>query len=186
MGGAHAAWIYSTGFGSENETTDRGRQTRSARDSRFRRVRCGQPQPDPVSKGDLFVRYINREFAHTETLDRAHKWLIQAGFDPGRIEVHHHGIPRIAVAVEPGEAAGVEMVINAAESADPDGLPSFWDLARQHHIYAEDQEPAAEPAAQSSSASFVVGWRPVDSESEVTQASTDVELQKEFRERWPN
>jgi len=132
------------------------------------------------------VRYITHEFAHTETLDRAQRWLIQAGFDPNRIEVHHQGIPRIAVAVEPGEAAGVEMVLNAAESGDPDGLPSFWDLARQHHIYPENQEPAVDAAAQASSASFVVGWRPADSENEVTQASTDVELQKEFRERWPD
>ena len=130
------------------------------------------------------MRYITHEFAHTETLDRAQRWLIQAGFDPKRIEVHHQGIPRIAVAVEPGEAAGVEMVISAAESGDPDGLPSFWDLARQQHIYPESQEPAVEPAAESSSASFVVGWRPVDSDNEVTQASTDVELQKAFGERW--
>jgi hypothetical protein len=137
-------------------------------------------------KGDPIVRYITHEFAHTETLDRAQRWLIQAGFDPNRIEVHHQGIPRIAVAVEPGEAAGVELVINAAESGDPDGLPSFWDLARQHHIYPENPEPAVDAAAESSSASFVVGWRPVDSENEVTQASTDVELQKEFRERWPD
>jgi len=129
------------------------------------------------------VRYITHEFAHPETLDRAQRWLIQAGFDPGRIEVHHQGIPRIAVAVEPGEAAGVEMVISAAESGDPEGLPSFWDLARQHHIYPENPEPAIDAAAHSSSASFVVGWRPVDSENEITQASTDVELQKAFRER---
>ena len=92
------------------------------------------------------MRYITHEFAHTETLDRAQRWLIQAGFDPNRIEVHHQGIPRIAVAVEPGEAAGVELVINAAESSDPEGLPSFWDLARQHHIYPENQEPAVDPA----------------------------------------
>jgi hypothetical protein len=137
-------------------------------------------------KGDLFVRYITHDFAHPETLDRAQRWLIQAGFDPGRIEVHHQGVPRIAVAVEAGEAAGVEMVINAAESSDPEGLPSFWDLARQHHIYAEGPEPTVEPEVQSSSASFVVGWRPVDSENEVTQASTDVDLQKGFRERWPD
>ncbi len=130
------------------------------------------------------MRYITHEFAHAETLDRAQRWLIQAGFDPNRIEVHHQGIPRIAVAVEPGEAAGVEMVINAAESSDPDGLPSFWDLARQHHVYPENLEPAVDAAAEASSASFVVGWRPVDSENEVSQASTEVELQKELRERW--
>ena len=123
------------------------------------------------------MRYITHEFAHIETLDRAQRWLIQAGIDPKKIEVHHQGIPRISVAVEAGESASVEMVINAAESSDPEGLPSFWDLARQHHVYAETTEPAIEPAAEASSASFTVGWRPIDSEKEVSQASTELEIQ---------
>jgi hypothetical protein len=133
----------------------------------------------------LAVRYITHEFAHPETLDRAHRWLIQAGFDPGRIEVHHQGIARIAVAVEPAEAAVVEMVINAAESGDPDGPPSLWDLVRQYHIHPQIEKPA-ESSAPESHTSFVVSWHPIDAEREVTQATTasDAELHKALVERW--
>ena len=60
----------------------------------------------------------------------ATRWLIEVGFDPGRIELHHHGIPRMAVAVEPGQAAEVDRIIDAAESSDPDGTPSVWDVAQ--------------------------------------------------------
>ncbi len=120
------------------------------------------------------MRYITHEFAHPETLDRAHRWLIQAGFDEGRIEVHHQGTPRIAVAVEAGEAAVVEMVINAAESGDPDGPPSLWDVVRQHHIHPQGDKPAESGAPESHTTSFVVSWHPVDTERDVTQASTDV------------
>ncbi len=128
------------------------------------------------------VRYISHEFAHIETLERARRWLVQAGIDVSRIEVHTDGIPRLAVAVEPGEAAEVELVIAAAESGDPDGNPGFWDLARQKHVYPEPQASASTlPEARSES--FVVGWRPLDSEREVTQATTtEIELQKAYRE----
>lgn len=116
----------------------------------------------------------------------AHRWLIQVGFDPGRIEVHHQGIPRIAVSVEPGEAAVVEMVINAAESGDPDSPPSIWDLARQHHIHPQIEKLVESVAPEAHTTSFVVSWHPVDAEREVTQATTDadVELQKSLVERW--
>jgi hypothetical protein len=130
------------------------------------------------------VRYITHEFSHPETLDRAHRWLIQAGFDPGRIEVHHKGIPRIAVAVEAGESSVVEMVINAAESGDPDGPPSLWDLVRLHHIHPHLEPPAEAGAPPAQTTSFVVSWHPVDSEREVTQASTDAPAHKELMERW--
>ena len=129
------------------------------------------------------MRYITHEFAHPETLDRAHRWLIQAGFDPARIGVHHQGIPRIAVAAEPGEAAVVEMVINAAESGDPDGLPSIWDLARQHHIHPQVEMPTAAASPESHTTSFVVSWHPVDAEREVAQATTDAQPVKDLVER---
>src|SRR5437763_4395324 len=97
-------------------------------------------QRDPT-KGELAVRYITHQFAHPETLDRARRWLIQAGIDPSRIEAHPHGTPRLAVAVEPGEAAEVALLIDAAEAGDPDGFPSFLELARQQHIYPQVMEP---------------------------------------------
>ncbi len=145
-----------------------------------------QIAPHDVTKGELAVRYITHEFSHPETLDRAHRWLIQAGFDPGRIEMHHQGTPRIAVSVEPGEAAVVEMVISAAESGDPDGPPSLWDLVRQHHIHPQSEIPAEASAPEAHTTSFVVSWHPVDAEYEVTEATTnaDVEVHKALAERW--
>jgi hypothetical protein len=126
------------------------------------------------------VRYVTHQFGHVETMERARRWLIEAGFEPGRIEAYRHGIPRLAVAVEPGQAAEVERLIDAAESSDPDGSPSVWDVARQQHVYPESPPP--ETAAATHSESFVIGWRPQDSAQEVTQRSTDDERQKLYRE----
>jgi hypothetical protein len=114
-------------------------------------------------------------------MERAKRWLIEAGFDPGRIEVHHQGIPRLAVAVEPGQAAEVERIIGAAGSSDPDGTPSVWDVARQQHVYTESTTPPETPEPTHSE-SFVIGWRPQDSAREVTQQSTEDERQRLYRE----
>jgi hypothetical protein len=81
------------------------------------------------------MRYLNHHFAHFETLDRARRWLVHAGFDPSQIEVMTDGIPRIAVRVEGGQAAEAGMIINAVELTDPQGFPSFWELATQEHIH---------------------------------------------------
>jgi len=124
--------------------------------------------------------YLSHQFAHLDTLERARRWLLLAGIEPARIEVHTDGIPRLSVAVHEGESAEVELLIAAAESADPDGNPSFWDLARQKHIYPESPQPTA--ADETRSQSFVVGWRPLDSDEEITQATTDVDLQRAYRE----
>jgi hypothetical protein len=129
------------------------------------------------------MRYITHQFAHSETLERARRWLIQVGFDPSRIEAHTQGIPRLALAVGPGESAEVELVIDAAESTDPDGNPSFWDLARQKHIYLQSGEVVDEVSQSSQPHSFVVGWRPIDTEREVSQASTEMNLREGYVER---
>ena len=130
------------------------------------------------------MRYITHEFAHPETLDRARRWLIQAGFDSSRVHAHTQGIPRLAVAVEPGEMAEVAMLIDAAESSDPDGFPSFLELARQRHIYPQPEKSDDSVAVAARSASFVIGWRPIDWDREVVQASTEVDLQRAYREHW--
>jgi hypothetical protein len=130
------------------------------------------------------MRNVTHQFAHVETLERARRWLIQAGVDPGRIEAHTKGTPRIAVAVEPGEAAEVQRIIDAAESSDPEGNPGFWDVAPlKHDVPHTDQKAGISVVASATrSESFVVGWRPQDVELEVTQTHTDIELQKDYRE----
>jgi hypothetical protein len=131
----------------------------------------------------LIVRYVTHQFAHPETLERARRWLIQAGFDPSRIEVHVHGTPRLAVAVEPGEAAEVEMLIDAAEEGDPDGFPSYWEHARNLHVYPQEPAPPAAASLPPHSSSFVVGWRPMDDTREIIQTTTDLHLREAYIER---
>ena len=126
------------------------------------------------------MRYVTHQFAHIETLERARRWLIQAGIDPSRIEARTQGILTLAVAVEPGESAEVQRIIDAAESSDPDGSPGIWDLASQRHVYPQAGTATAAAASATHSESFVVGWRPQDADREVTQ--TDTELQKDYRE----
>ncbi len=126
------------------------------------------------------MRYVTHQFAHLETLERAKRWLIQAGIDASRIEARVQGILSLAVAVEPGESAEVQQIIQAAESSDPDGNPGIWDVASQRHVYPQTASPAPASGAETHSESFVVGWRPQDAALEVTQ--TDTERQKDFRE----
>jgi hypothetical protein len=127
---------------------------------------------------------VTHQFTHIETLERARRWLIQAGIDPSRIEAHTHGIPRIAVTVEGGEAHEVHRIIDAAESADPDGNASIWDLARHEHAAPLTDPKAGTGAAPHAtrSESFVVSWRPQDADLEVTQTHTDANLRKEYTE----
>jgi len=105
--------------------------------------------------------YVTHHFAHLETLSIARRWLVQLGFDPGHIETHTDGVPRIAVAVRPEEAAEVEMVINAAELTDPDSWPSFWDVAQQPHVYPALIEQTAELSRPHPHAT-AIGWHPED------------------------
>jgi hypothetical protein len=128
------------------------------------------------------VRHVTHHFAHLETLERAKRWLLQAGIDPSRIEVHTQGIPRISVAVEGAEADEVQLIIDTAESSDPEGNPGIWDLARQKHIYPQTKNPPDTGGIVTDSSSFVVGWRPQDANREVTQTDTGEELQREYRE----
>jgi hypothetical protein len=125
------------------------------------------------------VRYVTHQFAHIETLERAKRWLIQAGIDPTRIETHTQGILTLAVVVELGESAEVKHIIDAAESSDPDGSPGIWDLARQRYAHPQ-AGPAPTSGSVGHSESFVVGWHPQDPAREVTQ--TDTELQKDYRD----
>jgi hypothetical protein len=128
------------------------------------------------------VRYVTHQFAHIETLERTKRWLIQAGFDPSRIEALTQGIPTLAVAVEGGESAEVQRIIDVAESSDPEGYPGIWELAHQQHVHAQTDEQATAGASAAVSASFVVGWRPLDADREVTQTDTEVTRQIDYRE----
>jgi hypothetical protein len=130
----------------------------------------------------LIMRYITHAFAHRETLERARRWLVAAGFDPGRIEVHAQGAPRLAVAAAPGEAAEVEMIFDVVEQTDPDGFLSFWDLGR-NPVKSRLGDHALASAPQAQSATFVVGWRPLDDARDLIQSTTELHLTEAYVER---
>lgn len=104
---------------------------------------------------------ITHHFAHVETLDRAARWLFQIGFEPGQIEVHREGTPRISVRAAWERMGMAEKIFNAAESTDPEGWPSFWHLSRVPHPHFEPAESVAGPTVQTARSS-AIGWSPPD------------------------
>jgi hypothetical protein len=106
--------------------------------------------------------YLTHTFANRETLFRAHSWLTQLGFRPRQLSDHSGGIPRLKMPVEPHRLAAAQMLINAAESADPNGFPSFWDKVGADHatrtsaVETADHQQTAQPHAS------VIGWHPLD------------------------
>lgn len=129
------------------------------------------------------MRYLTHQFAHSETLDRARRWLIHAGISPDRMQVQHHGVPRLAVAAEPAELQSIEMIIRIAEMNDPDGLPGFWDLARIEPDGPSDEELAT-PTAPLSRTSFTLAWHPVDATAD-ERTQSQMERQRDSREVRP-
>jgi hypothetical protein len=125
------------------------------------------------------VGYVTREFAHAETMERAKRWLIEVGFLASRIEVHTHGTFRITVHVESGQADEAERILDAVAISEPDGAPSFWDHTHQHHSGPKQGVPAEPEAGPLKSETFDITWRPLDPTSEVTQMSTEIEIEKQ-------
>ena len=130
------------------------------------------------------MRYLTHQFAHLETLERARRWLVHAGFDSSQIEVMTEGIPRIAIRVAPGEAVEAELIIDAAELTDPQGLPSFWDLAKQEHIHAKLESAKEETAPREiQSRTFVVGYRVPDERPDLGSNVTAVAMRDAYIDR---
>ena len=131
------------------------------------------------------MHYLTHQFAHPETLARARRWLINAGITPDRMQVRYYGIPNLAVAAEPGEVDGIEMVIRAAEINDPDGAPGFWDLAKVHATGPEMPEEVTARDEMARHNSFELAWHPVDSAWDTEVTTNEVALQKAYREMRP-
>jgi hypothetical protein len=129
------------------------------------------------------MRYHTHQFAHPETLDRAWRWLIQAGISPDRMQVQHHGVPRMAVALELDELDGIEMVIHAAEMNDPDEPPSIWDVARPEPAELATSQEIASPTPIHR-ASFTLAWHPVDAAWD-HEFPSPIEREKDHRKLRP-
>ena len=109
------------------------------------------------------MRYVTHQFAHLETLSIARRWLVQLGFDPGQIETHTEGTPRLAIAIRPEQRALAEMVINAAELSDPNAWPSFWDVAQQPHVFPSETVATPEFTLPHTHTD-PIGWHPEKSD----------------------
>ena len=82
------------------------------------------------------MQYVTHQFAHVETLERARRWMVQAGIDRSRIETCTEGVFRLAVAVEEDESGEVELIIEVAESSDPDDNPGSWGMASRRRVHS--------------------------------------------------
>ncbi len=130
------------------------------------------------------MRYLTHQFASTETLDRARRWLVHAGFDPSQIESLTTGVPRISIKVDPGEAAEASLIIDAAELSDPNGFPSFWDLARRpHSLRKRVPEMGTQAFETKESRSFVVRYRVPDERPELGASTAAIEMRNAFLDR---
>ena len=113
--------------------------------------------------------YLTHTFAHHETLSRAYSWLAHLGFHPRRIDSPASAVARLMIPVAPDRLAAAQMLINAVESADADGFPSFWhkpgsvvsdQLSNLRTPISMDDTTAAPP--QGKPQSSVIGWHPLD------------------------
>jgi hypothetical protein len=130
------------------------------------------------------MHYVTHHFAHSETLARARRWLIQAGVAPDRILVHEHGTPRITVAAEPTEVDSIQMIVRIAGMNDPEGLPGFWDVPHEHPADHTVREEAASSPAPLHPSSFPLAWHAVDGAPDVDLLE-EIELQRTYREMRP-
>jgi hypothetical protein len=106
--------------------------------------------------------YLTHTFAHRETLCRAHTWLTGLGFHPLQINTRTVGTPRLMIPVEPYRLAAAQMLINAAESADPDGFPYFWEKTEKVACARTEDRKDKASEQQSKPHSSVIGWHPLD------------------------
>lgn len=106
--------------------------------------------------------YITHQFAHLETLDRAQRWLLQIGFQPGQIEVHREGSPWISVHASSQILGEAEQIFDVAELTDPEGWPSFWDLAKVPYPHFEPTPESATESVVLTARPSPIGWHPDD------------------------
>jgi hypothetical protein len=54
------------------------------------------------------------------------------------------------------------MLINAVETADAQGFPSFWDKPEAHHPTPTNFHAESTPVRPSKPQTSVIGWHPLD------------------------
>jgi hypothetical protein len=98
-------------------------------------------------------------FHSFETMALARDWLGKMGIPSDHIQVSAVGLPSLIVETEVSRLPEVEMIINAAETSDPEGWPS-WDTIVQWTPVAK--EPGQDETAAIHTHSTPIGWHPAD------------------------
>jgi len=62
--------------------------------------------------------FVSHAFANRETLQRVEEWLLRLGFSREDVQVDHGDEPRIAVSTRLADAARIQFIIDAIESAE--------------------------------------------------------------------
>ena len=76
------------------------------------------------------------------------------------------------------------MIIDAAELTDPNGLPSFWDLARQKHIHMTAAPvPELSPTEAEQSRTFVVTYHVPEEHADLGSSVEAAHLREVYQER---
>jgi hypothetical protein len=130
------------------------------------------------------MHYLTHHFAHSETLARARRWLMQAGIPRDRILVHDQGSHRLTVEAEPAEVDSIEMIVRIAAMNDPDGLPGLWNLPYDPPVAEAIHKDRAEPSAPRPPSSFSLGWTATDPALDESQRR-EIELQRAYLEMHP-
>jgi hypothetical protein len=102
--------------------------------------------------------YLTHTFANRETLSRAHSWLTRLGFHPRHAA---SGIPRIMIVDEMNRLAEARVLINAVESADPNGFPGLWAQTAPPQSLRDESHPDRLSDSGKPHTS-VIGWHPLD------------------------
>ncbi len=128
--------------------------------------------------------YLTHYFASDRTLDRARRWLLEAGFEVSQIEAIHQGIPRISIRLNAGQRAVGKLVIDAAEMADPSGFPGIWDLAQLKFVHDRAvtvPERTVPPGA--APATFALGYHYLDERPETGSSLAAIAMREAYVDR---
>lgn len=117
--------------------------------------------------------FVSHEFANRETLKRVEEWLLRLGFPREDVQVDDGDEPRVAVSTRLADAARVQFIINAIESADPEGNPSLWDLALKPHPHNQPHGTARKEPG-SSTRGNAIGWHPASDDTGDDPEARDV------------
>ena len=141
------------------------RRLRRKAERHFAHVACPDFQYSFIEKEGSYV--FNAHVRPSRDAFTRHSWLTKLGFHPRQIDAPG-AETALMIPVDPDNLAAAQLVINAVESADADGFPSFWDKAHArekghtHHRTPGDFHARTAARERSETEASVIGWHPLD------------------------